>query len=176
VVGTALKAGSALLQGPYVFSDDATTRLGDAFAATAAGLPVPAGRYRSQDDSNTSTSPMTAFNGLSGANLNGQWRLRFTDNFQNSVGCVRSANLYVASSGGQTGAPPRATLARLPGSNTLTLTQGAAGVNYVLQRSTNLAGWTNLQTLTTTPAGGASHTDSSPPGGGRAFYRFALPF
>jgi subtilisin-like proprotein convertase family protein len=162
------------LRGPYVFADDAAGRLGDVVAILGDGIFAPAGRYRTQNDSNTSTSLMTTFGALSGTNLNGQWTLRFTDLYQTSYGSVGSANLYLTSSGGQIITRPRASLTRLPSSNTISLSQAAATTNYQIQRSTGLQSWTTLQTLTTNAAGGSSYTDTAPPAG-RAFYRFALP-
>ncbi|MCW1925477.1 hypothetical protein OKA05_23165 [Luteolibacter arcticus] len=46
----------------------------------------------------------------------------------------------------------------------------AAGVQFTVQRSTTLAGWENVGTVTATGAS-ASWTDLSPPPGGKAFYK-----
>jgi hypothetical protein len=98
---TATCGSSNDLAGPYVFSDAAT---GNFF--TVAGNPTPAGSYRTSEvgataTGGTATNFTAAFSGLTTAQINGNWTLRFQDTGVGDTGTVSAASLTItAGSGG----------------------------------------------------------------------------
>ena len=67
------------------------------------------------------------------------------------------------------------TLERLTGDQARIRFHGIPGVQYSFQRSTDLAQWFTIRTVTAGVDGVVEYTDLSPPPGGRAYYRVASP-
>jgi hypothetical protein len=67
------------------------------------------------------------------------------------------------------------TLERLTGDQARIRFHGIPGVQYSFQRSTDLAQWFTIRTVTAGVDGVVEYTDFSPPPGGRAYYRVASP-
>jgi hypothetical protein len=79
--------------GPYTFHNGAPAAPTFWAAATAAATTIPSGEYRASDAAGANTDLLAAFSGLSTAQINGTWTLRFTDFCPVDTGSVSAANL-----------------------------------------------------------------------------------
>lgn len=86
---------SSDIAGPYTFHDGApaSPTFPEAAAAAAATAPIPSGDYRTSNNAGANTLMLPAFSGLSTAQLNGTWTLRFVDFCPGDTGTVSAANL-----------------------------------------------------------------------------------
>ncbi len=93
-----LASDNSTLGGTYTFADDATGPISTAFTAATGDAAVATGRFRTQNNSSTATAMIPVFSGLSGAALNGTWKLRFTDLYSGDTGSISAANIYLVGS------------------------------------------------------------------------------
>ena len=101
---TATGAGSggddSVLAGPYTFSDAATGNWWSVAAATGEGIAIPSGSYRTSQRGGAGgtgavTSLNAVFGGLTAAQANGTWTLRFIDGCREDTGSVSAASLDI---------------------------------------------------------------------------------
>lgn len=86
------------LAGPYNFSDAATMNWWAAAASTSATAPIPAGDYRTSNDTGANTLMNPVFAGV--ANPNGTWTLKFNDCASGDTGGISAASLTITTGGG----------------------------------------------------------------------------
>lgn len=89
------------LNGTYVFEDSAPNNLWVAAAAVGDPTVIPPDDYRTSEPGPTpspaaNTSLLTAFGGLTPAEINGTWTLRFRDGFIDFTGSVSAASLTLS--------------------------------------------------------------------------------
>ncbi len=84
---------SSDLGGPYNFYDTAPNNWWAAAAAALSAQAVPAGDYRTANDTGANTLLTPAFAGVT--NANGTWILKFNDCAQGDTGSISSANLTI---------------------------------------------------------------------------------
>lgn len=86
--------------GPYTFADTATQSWWEAARVTGETDPIPSGSYRTSQrggagSTGADTSLNATFSGLTAAQANGTWILRFTDGCQGDTGTVSAAALDI---------------------------------------------------------------------------------
>ncbi|MEN1728713.1 MAG: proprotein convertase P-domain-containing protein, partial [Pseudomonadota bacterium] len=92
---------SSNLGATYIFNDGAVGNFWTAAAGVGGGTTVPAGSYRTSVAGPTTapaanTSLLTAFGGLTPAQINGTWTLRFRDGWNADPGTVTAAALTLS--------------------------------------------------------------------------------
>ena len=92
-----------------------------------------------------------------------------------SVGGVATPAAFTLTNTPPPAAPPSVNITVLPGGNVALLATGVPGQSYEIQRSTDLQTWSLLTTATALADGTLAFTDTSPPAGGKAFYRTVIP-
>ncbi len=147
---------SSNLSGTYVFADSAAANIWAAADAIGDAENIPAGNYRTVVAApSTIPAPVTgftaAFSGLSPAQINGTWTLRFRDRGVADLGIVSAASLTLTVGGGGT---QTLTVTRA-GTETGTVTSSPAGINCGATCSFAFATNTPVA-LTATPAGGST--------------------
>jgi hypothetical protein len=144
----------------------ATDPDGDPVSPVIASGSTAAGGYVTMGSTSLTYTPPIDFSGMDS----------FPLTVQDGRGGFTSADIVVTvePEDGITGlgAP---SMERLAGNQTRIRFHGVPGVQYSFQRSTNLAQWTTIWTVTAGVDGVVEYTDVSPPPGGRAYYRLAGP-
>lgn len=136
---------------------------GDIVLTTAAGPSSVHGGTITLGGPSVTYTPPSAFSGAD------SFPVTFTDARGATV--TGTVNITVQTPG--SGAPGPVAFS-LAGGQAVLSYQGTAGLSYTLQRSVNLAQWTNIGTVTAAPNGSVTFTDPSPPAV-KAFYRIILP-
>ena len=160
------------LNGTYIFKDNATAYLSAVSQNLSVSDIVPFGSYHPENTltSTGAPTPTSLVGTFGGKAPNGTWKLRAIDRAAGNVGSVSSARLTLF-----TESRERITITPGAGdSRALDLTGGVPGGTYDLERSTDLTGWTTLQTATSSATGTATLNDPTPPIG-KGFYRWRGP-
>jgi subtilisin-like proprotein convertase family protein len=147
---------SADLNGTYIFADSASGTL-----SSATGDPRPSGLYRTASTSiGPATSLLTSFGGKA---PNGNWVLRFNDNFGSDSGNVSAARLYLVT---EPLSAPTVTASTTPRLFTSSSTLLITGTNFIATpASSNTVTFNNGAVGTVTSASGLGLivTISTPP-------------